>query len=313
MEVQQPQYGNFYNMPQGYLFAPGYQSGYMDQGFQQQDLNSGMMGMSGMGQGYMQEENAGQREKMEVVEGYGDSDKGTYPKRQRKEQEERSSEFDVVQKKTKTENLYQQRLEILANELAKIKETEISIIQAFLNSPHPNISNLKARKDLEALLMQKGVISQTPLIPSNLMVQSAVVSLPHEALRTMFAALVNAKVKDAAELEQMKKDHIKEVRKEEEQMKNGDKMESEEEPLCKVIHVSTQQFYQAEPAMKELEDKLERLEHVLREKRAKIREATKKIGDTQVGLAISQTKYEIATRRLEEMGLLNKEEGKAEH
>lgn len=62
MEVQQPQYGNFYNMPQGYLFAPGYQSGYMDQGFSQQDLNSGMMGMSGMGQGYMQEETAGQRE-----------------------------------------------------------------------------------------------------------------------------------------------------------------------------------------------------------------------------------------------------------
>lgn len=52
---------------------------------------------------------------MEVVEGYGDSDKNTYPKRQRKEQEERSSEFDLVQKKTKTENLYQQRLEILAN------------------------------------------------------------------------------------------------------------------------------------------------------------------------------------------------------
>lgn len=52
MEVQQPQYGNFYNMPQGYLFAPGYQSGYMDQGFSQQDLNSGMMGgMPGMGQG----------------------------------------------------------------------------------------------------------------------------------------------------------------------------------------------------------------------------------------------------------------------
>ena len=33
-------------------------------------------------------------------------------------------------------------------------------------------------------------------------------------------------------------------------------MENEEEPLCKVIHVSTQQFYQAEPAMKELEDKV---------------------------------------------------------
>lgn len=34
-------------------------------------------------------------------------------------------------------------------------------------------------------------------------------------------------------------------------------MEQEgEEPLCKVIHVSTQQFYQAEPAMKELEDKV---------------------------------------------------------
>ena len=29
----------------------------------------------------------------------------------------------------------------------------------------------------------------------------------------MFAALVNAKVKEAAELEQMKKDHLKEVRK----------------------------------------------------------------------------------------------------
>lgn len=50
---------------------------------------------------------------MEVLEGYGDS--GAYPKRQRKEQDERPSEFDVVQKKTKTENLYQQRLEILAN------------------------------------------------------------------------------------------------------------------------------------------------------------------------------------------------------
>lgn len=49
---------------------------------------------------------------------------------------------------------------------------------------------------------------------------------------------------------------------------------------------------------------------MLREKRAKVREATKKVGDTQLGLAISQTKYEIATKRLEEMGLLNKEEGK---
>lgn len=39
-------------------------------------------------------------------------------------------------------------------------------------------------------------------------------------------------------------------------MKNGDKMEADEEPLCKVIHVSTQQFYQAEPAMKDLEDKV---------------------------------------------------------
>lgn len=76
--------------------------------------------------------------------------------------------------------------------------------------------------------MQKGVIQQTPLIPSNLVVQAAVVSLPHEALRSilalsyididkypvaMFAALVNAKVKDAAEIEQMKKDHIIQVRK----------------------------------------------------------------------------------------------------
>ena len=49
---------------------------------------------------------------------------------------------------------------------------------------------------------------------------------------------------------------------------------------------------------------------MLREKRAKVREATKKIGDTQVSLEISKTKYEIATRRLEEMGLLSREEEK---
>jgi len=43
---------------------------------------------------------------------------------------------------------------------------------------------------------------------------------------------------------------------EDEEEKKGDRMEEEIEKVCKVVHVNLQQFYQANPQTKELEDKV---------------------------------------------------------
>jgi len=51
---------------------------------------------------------------------------------------------------------------------------------------------------------------------------------------------------------------------------------------------------------------MDRLEYLLKEKRGKIRECTKKIGMSKLDVDIARAKWEIATQRLQDMGLTNK-------
>ena len=50
---------------------------------------------------------------------------------------------------------------------------------------------------------------------------------------------------------------------------------------------------------------MEKLEHTLREKGVKIRDATKKIGEVKLDIKAASAKREIASRRLNELTLLN--------
>ena len=74
-------------------------------------------------------------------------------KRARKEPEGITEEIEVIHKKNKTENIYAERLQILSNELAKVKEFEVQTIKALFNTPSLNTSTLKGRKDWENLVL----------------------------------------------------------------------------------------------------------------------------------------------------------------
>ena len=47
---------------------------------------------------------------------------------------------------------------------------------------------------------------------------------------------------------------------------------------------------------------MDRLEHALKEKRGKIREMTKKVGESKVDIVVAKTKRDIAARRLKDIG-----------
>jgi len=51
---------------------------------------------------------------------------------------------------------------------------------------------------------------------------------------------------------------------------------------------------------------MDRLEYILKEKRGKIRDFTKKIGMSKMNIDIAQAKSEIATQKLQDMQLSNK-------
>lgn len=91
-----------------------------------------------------------------------------------------------------------------------------------------------------------------PLYP-DLLTEAALQNIPHEALKGVLTDLLARKPRDASQLETAKKDLIEQVHKE--QDAEG-RVEEEKEELCKVVHLSTQQFYQANPTIRELEDKV---------------------------------------------------------
>jgi len=222
-------------------------------------------------------------------------------KRSRREPEGIVEEIEVIHKKNKTENVYGDRLQVLSNELAKVKEFEVQTIKALFNTPSFSASTIKGRKEWENLISQRNAVSNIPLLSTNLLAEAALLNVPHEALRGVLTDLLNNKPQEASQLDVAKKDLIEKVQKENEDEKREGRIEEEKEELCKVIHVSTQPFYQANPTIKEYEDKLDKMENVLRDKKSKIRESTKKVGAAKFELDIALAKWEIANRRIKDM------------
>lgn len=216
-------------------------------------------------------------------------------------------DLEVVQKKKKSEAKYGDRLTTLENEIAKIKSKEVQVLKSIISTSSLDISSTESSKKIKSVSQQGKEHNAPSKAPSNYLISQSLSTMNPEQLRDQVCDILNERLKSTAELQLSKQQLItlsRESENRDEISSNGQILEEgkEYEPK-KIIHITHQIVRSSDPRIRELEERMEKMEALIQDRKHKTRDAVKNAAETAFEVDVAMTKNEIFSARLKNRGI----------